>query len=603
MMTLNMTYSFRRFFGVILLYSVFSLALLAPISGNEVIPSGAPDFIPHTIKIIQAAAALQEGQFPIRVEPLAHNALGYPAFQFYSPFVFTVAGYIYRFFSPSNPFISLKITLWLSIIIGGLYIYRLAREINKQEISALLAGIAYMSAPYLLININARGDFTEVVGQGILPIVLYYTYKTYFSENYSIKELCITGLTWALLAMTHLVTFVNASMVMGLFFIFLKKTNRFKSLFWVGLAYLYGFILALWFFAPILHYASLLNIDNLLINPAATNFLTSLPRLLAITSASFMWFPTSDNSLSNQVMSPSFYPGVGWIMILAAGLSFYRVYLRVDKFKNLKKSMNIDKALLWIFLLTLFLVWSPIDFWKFLPHVVAITQFAYRFLAQLMWAGALLVSMAIASLINSTRPMQTLCLGILIISLSSTGWLMTYHTAPVTVDGIKQMAVAGWAQTDYLLKESFVFNANFSNNQKLTTTEKLNPHYSSVLPTLNFKEMQKNCVKLGQKLRCRLSVSNPSLFEFPFLYYPDLLNVVVDGQKKIDYMPSRTENYWLVKLPLSAGTHVVTITFAGLVWANWVSGLAWFVLVAVFSISLIRRKYLNLSLAKKFNLA
>ena len=269
---------------------------------------------------------------------------------------------------------------------------------------------------------------------------------------------------------------------------------------------------------------------------------------------------------------------------------------------NLKKSMNIDKALLWIFLLTLFLVWSPIDFWKFLPHVVAIMQFAYRFLAQLMWAGSLLVSVAIASLINSPRPMQILCVEVLIISLSSIGWLMTYSTAAVTVDGIKQMAVAGWAQTDYLLKELFFFNANFSNNQKLTTDEKLNPYYSSVLPTLNFKEMQKNCVKLGQKRHCCLSVSNPGLFKFPFIYYPDLLNVVVDGQKKIDYMPSRTKNYWLVKLPLSTGTYVVTITVAGLVWTNWFSGLAWFVLVAVFSISLIKRKYLNLSLAKKFNL-
>ena len=188
MVTLNMTYSFRHFFGIILLYSVFSLALLAPILGNEVMPSRAPDFISHTIKVIQAAATLQEEQFSIRAESLAPNALGYPAFQFYSPFLFTVSAYIYRFFSLSNPFISLKISLWLSIITGGLYIYRLAREINKQEISAVLAGITYMSVPCLLININIREDFTKVVGQGILPIVLYYTYKTFFLKTILLKS-------------------------------------------------------------------------------------------------------------------------------------------------------------------------------------------------------------------------------------------------------------------------------------------------------------------------------------------------------------------------------------------------------------------------------
>ncbi|MDQ8039877.1 MAG: hypothetical protein REH83_05660 [Rickettsiella sp.] len=599
---MSITYSFRRFLGIILLYSVFSLALLAPISGNEAIPSQAWDFIPHTIKIIQAVAALQEGQFPIRVEPLAHNGLGYPSFQFYSPFVFTIAGYIHKFFSPSNPFVALKMTLWLSIILGGFYIYRLAKEVNKQEISALLAGIAYMAAPYLLINVNARGDFTEVVGQGILPVVLYYTYKTYFSENYAIKNLFITGLTWALLAMTHLVTFVNASIVMSSFFIFLKKNNHLKSLFWIGSAYLYGFLLAFWFLVPVMQYAAILNIGGQLFNPIASAYLTPLPRLLAITSTSLMWFPKG--TLAEQMFSPAFYPGIGLIMLLAAGISFYRLYIGDNIFKNSDGLKNIEQALLWIFLLTLFLTWSPIDFWKFLPHVLVITQFSYRFLAQLMWAGALLVSLAVTTLIKPGYSKQALCLGVIIILLSSSSWLLTYHTTSFSIEAIKKYATGGLAQTDYLLKESFISNVKFSNSQKSTRLKKnSDSDFFSVLPTFKFKEVQKSCVKIGKKLSCRLSVSSPSLFEFPFLYYPDLLKVMVDGQKKVDYLPSKNENYWLVKLPLSAGTHVVSITFAGLIWANWVSGLAWLALAVVFSVSLIRKTYLNLSRAEKFNLA
>jgi hypothetical protein len=585
----------RRNIGVFCLYAVCSLAALSPISGyKNFFPSATQDFPRHVLKVNQATVALKEHQFPLRVG-LLQNGLNYPFFQFYSSFPYMIAAFFANTFCHSNAFAALKITIWLAVLLGGFYIYRLATEISEQPIAALLAGIAYMAAPYLLININARGDFTEVVAQGLVPLVLYHSYKLYSVKMYFSKDFFMTSFAWALLTITHLVTFVNSSMMIGLFFLFLTllhKGHYFKRLLWLGSAYSYSFLLASWFVVPILKYSSLLNIDYAISDPINYNFLTTLPRLLAMVSAGRAWPPPYADSTTEWV-SPPFYPAIGWVMLFAGGVSFYKLYL-AGRFKSLEKipvaTLKVYHSLLWIFFVGVFFTWSPIDFWKHLPRMVVITQFSYRFLTQVMWAGALLLPLAISAITRSKYSLQTLCVGTLLITLHSSSWLMTHHVAGTSVS----LLDLSWDEKNaYLLKPTLALDEK-------TMSKTAFP--SPLLPIVSFEKVKKNCSYFHQKLQCRLMVHHSSLYEFPFFYYPDLLRVTVD-EHPVSYMPTKVQENWLVKLPLAPGLHRVQIKFSGLVWANWVSVLAWGVLLLGILVSLIKHSYRRINLAKGFILA
>lgn len=564
--------SVRSYLGLFILYASLAFSFLSPLASNTAIPP-VIDFYLHTIGIMQGSIALEEGQFPIRVAPNEHNGLGYPKFQFYSPVTYTIAGYIYKRLTPTNPFLALKITIWLGLMIAAFYIYRLAKLITRDSSAAILAGAAYIASPYLLINILARGAFTEAIGQCLLPIVLFYSCQPYLKNNISINNICVTGLMWSMLAMVHLITFVNASIMISLFFLFFKTEGRIKKIFFSGFAYIYGFLLAAWYLGPVIIYQSLLNISNSLINPTIYNYLTLFSRLCGVVSTAIVSTLGSPRTGYDSVLSPPFYPAVGLVTLLAVGLCSYVVWFHPEKFKSVDK--GLIKLLLVLFFLAFFLTWSPFDFWKYLPKIFVIEQFSYRFLAQVAWIGALLVAIAINIITNGKNPIQILVPGLLIICLTSSSWLMAEyeHAIPLTnITSNPNVAKSMIGNSDdYLMKSSPQLN-----------------QYNNIEPKImNHLEMDTHCSKIAGKLNCQFPTTTVGVFEFPIIYYPNLLSVTVDG-KKVSYLPIQFEKYYLVGLKLNPGEHNIIIKFIGLIWANWISLMAWGFLIGVIFLNLIK---------------
>src|SRR6185437_15679374 len=100
-----MLYAYKKTFLLFIFFGLLALALFSPIASNEYIPDSA-DFSNHIVNIIQAKQALHEGQFPVRVAPSLYDGWRYPYYQFYSPFVYTLAGAIHYWLTPDNPFIA-----------------------------------------------------------------------------------------------------------------------------------------------------------------------------------------------------------------------------------------------------------------------------------------------------------------------------------------------------------------------------------------------------------------------------------------------------------------------------------------------------------------
>ena len=74
-----------------------------------------------------------------------------------------------------------------------------------------------MSAPYFLVNILARGAWTEALGQGILPVVLYYNFRCYSSPG--VKNIPALAISYFILATTHLISFIYSGIFIGALFL------------------------------------------------------------------------------------------------------------------------------------------------------------------------------------------------------------------------------------------------------------------------------------------------------------------------------------------------------------------------------------------------
>ncbi len=549
----------RSYIGLFLLYAILSCSFLAPIASNIAVPTTL-DLWTDTNLLVQAELALKENQFPIRVAPSQHNGMGYPEFQFHSPLLFTIAAYTYRILTPANPFLALKITIWLSLLIVGIYTYRLAVQLTHDSIAAALAGAAYMASPYLLINILDRGDVAEATGQCILPIILYYSFQLYLEKKNSINNMCITGLMWSALAMVYLITFVHTSIILGLFFFFLRTEARFKKLLLTGLAYFFGFLLAAWYLVPIIIYHSSLYISDTLTDPGYYNYFTLAPRLSSLVSPSIFSILSYARNGYDTILSPPFYPSIGLVIMFAVGLCAYVVWINPKRFKIVNKPLIA--LLLNMFFFTFLISWSPFS-WNFLPKFLVIEQFSYRFVAQMIWIGILLVAIAIKIVTNGKNPMQTLIMGLIIICFSSGSWLMIKYEHATPISSIISGSLLDYLNV-FLMKPS----------QKLSKEVSIEPLI------MDHATVRSHCNKINDKLNCQLSSPTGGLFELPVIFYPDLLSMQVDG-KKASYLPIRFEDSYLAGLKLSSGVHNIMIKFTGLAWANWLSLTAWFILIVM----------------------
>ncbi len=561
----------RHYISLIILYALLAFSFLSPLASNIALPP-VTDFYLNTSNVMQSAMALKAGQFPIRTAPGEYNGYGYPKFQFYSPFFYTAAGYILNLLTPNNPFLAIKITIWLGLVFAGIYTYRLTKQITQDNIAAILAGAAYISSPYLLINIIARGAIAEAIGQCIIPIVLFYTFLPYIKDKTSFNNTLINGLMWAVLAMVHLITFVNTSIMVALLVFFTKKEEHIKKLFFTSLAFIFGFTLASWHLMPIIIYQSLLNISNTLINPTTYNHLTLFSRLIAIISTAVISSGGYSRSGFDTILSPPFYPGIGLSILLGVGLCSYLVWINPKKIKVMNE--NLIRLLLGMFFLAFFLTWTPFDFWKYLPKILVIEQFSYRFLTQVVWIGILLFGIAISILTNKKHPLQTFILGLILICFSSSSWLkaeygyavplafVSKNTAEINIPGISDA---------YLIKP----------------TPQIMRQISTDPLVMDHVALGAYCKNLTNKLSCHFITTTKGLFEFPILYYPNLISIKVDD-REYSYAPIKYKNYYLTALKLDIGEHNIIIKFTGLLWANWLSLIAWSILIGMGILNLIK---------------
>ncbi len=191
--------------------TVLGMVLLLPLSGAAI-----PCTDDGQLYYYQTATLhyqIGEGLFFSRWLPDAGLGYGLPFFNYREP--------LPRYLLLVPVIFGMPVPNALNIVSGGLIIltgwgsYQLTCDVFNDERAGLVAGVAGMTAPYVLIDIYQRGNLPESVALALIPWVLWAFWQTAHSQRRALTMLFAAGL-WTTLLLSH-----NISVLLFTPFLFL----------------------------------------------------------------------------------------------------------------------------------------------------------------------------------------------------------------------------------------------------------------------------------------------------------------------------------------------------------------------------------------------
>ena len=248
-----------NFFFLLLLISILPVISILRTGAYE---SG--DFDIHIYRTMAFYSSLSQGHLmPSWAENL-NATYGYPLFIFN----YTLPYYILSFFHfVGFSFISsLKIFLGLNLILSGVFMYKMSKELFKNNLAAFASAIFYIFVPYHLIATHFKITIGEILAYTLIPVI--FTFLNRLIKKGNSIDLLITGLFFGLLALSHI--FI-AIILVPVFFVYIIFHLRFKlkSLFYFVSIFLIGSLISSYQWAPPLIYSKYLFIHLYPINTAA----------------------------------------------------------------------------------------------------------------------------------------------------------------------------------------------------------------------------------------------------------------------------------------------------------------------------------------------
>jgi hypothetical protein len=529
-----------------------------------VVPPQGSDRFQHVSAIIEARDAWREGQVPPRVAPRMGQGRRYPLFQFYGQLPYSAAGAL-ALLPGVDAYDAWRVVTFLCVTCAGFYAYRCGLLLTRQTWAAIVTGVVFVAAPYLATDVRARFAYTEAVSFCLLPAVLYYSLRAFVSPRDRSAPV-LGGVAWAGVALSHNITYLYASPLLALFFLsmagggprkFAARMSR------VGVCYLVGLLLALWYVVPQLQVLRYIGIA--VMNQGATPMgSTTWAPLYALLSPVLTISPTARNT-------PYLGVQVGWPILAGVVLALFHVARAIESRRRggglRTPGPAVMVRLLVAFALAFFIVWSPVDFWRYVPSLFYNLQITYRVLMFVVLWGSLLTGMSLARFWRH-RPGGT---------PPGVAW------ACVLVVAVMAIPFQGWSlermssRTVKLLETRPIFGA--ADDVYATMPERM-PQHRVEVPTGAALVRATDLIGRthpGRTTRIIVPDGGPRVAQVPVIFYPRLQDVRVDGRRAatVGHVDG------LLALGLPAGPHEVAVRFVGTRWANWASAAAWLpVLVA-----------------------
>ncbi|MCS6825478.1 MAG: hypothetical protein NZ553_02585 [Caldilinea sp.] len=187
----------------------------------------------HVLRIALLTIHQSEGVFYPRWMPDLVLGYGYPLLAFYGPATYYLAGlFVFLGFTPAS---ALALTFATLLLLAGAGTYLLAYDLwegmegRRRRAAAMVSAIAYLYAPYLLLNVYARGAVAEVGAQALLPWILWFLRRIFYAANPTSAGLGF-ALSAALLALTHNISLILMPPMIALYAV--AVTLQARSLPW-----------------------------------------------------------------------------------------------------------------------------------------------------------------------------------------------------------------------------------------------------------------------------------------------------------------------------------------------------------------------------------
>jgi hypothetical protein len=552
----------RTVLGPLLLFSLFGVYYTIPPQGG--------DQVPHLSCIVEADRAMREGQFPLRVAPTVGYQARVPIFQFYGNFPYTLAALLMRIpLADVDAYEAWKLLVFLSVTCGGFYAYRCGLVLTRQVWPSLIAGAVFVASPYLSTDFRARFAFTEAVSLCLLPVVVYYSLRAFVTRRRG--PVVAGGVAWALVALTHNITYLYGSALIALMFLLLASRDWRKyvrRMTRVGLAYALGLVLVLWFIVPqvkLLKYIQIA-IQNTEESPLWTKKWAPLYALLSpvlTTSPAAAQTPAMGLQVGAPVMA---------VVVLSAVLVVRSLFSR---FRGAHRASGLGRpgaalaaALLAVWALSFFILWSPVDFWRYVPRIFYNLQILYRMLMFVVLWGSLLAAVALSAWWRR-RPGGM---------PAAAGWACLLGVA------VAGMPFQGWTLPEmprHVLTKLQTYPEIFAESFYRPLPEKIAEFRLAVPPGAKMMGAAETAARGQSGPRSRLRFDAPALqvVQFPFVFYPEGVMDVRDSGHKVRPRNSGHVDGYLAVVAQS-GHHSFSVRFVGVRWANWVSGVAWLAVTA-----------------------
>lgn len=348
-------------------------------------------------RVFEMFKSLNSGMFPVRwVSDLGYGA-GYPIFNFYAPLAYYF-GAIFMFMG-FDALISTKIMIGVGVMLAGISIYLLAKEIWNKE-TAIISALFYMYAPYHAVNIYVRGAVSELWAYAFIPLAFYGALALYKRGEW--KNLIVFSLSFAGIILSHNLT---AMMVAPFLFIYvlillviLFREKKKKRAYLLLSGFVLGILVSSFYFIPALLEIDKTNVSSQLIG--GSDFRKNFACINQLWDSPWGF----GGSVSGCIDGMSFK--IGKLHVLLSFFSFFLAILGVSYLKKdekVRKKAIFGLILFLGFILSIFLTTSSSGFiWESLKPMTYI-QYPWRFLSLAAFFSSLLVGFVIWTAYHKKR--------------------------------------------------------------------------------------------------------------------------------------------------------------------------------------------------------
>ena len=171
---------------------------------------------PHSVFfLVEFDQTLRDGYLWPRWAPDFAFGYGYPLFNLYAPLAFYVAELLHLL--GLNVVDAIKAVYALATLGAGLAMYGFVRRLLGWQ-AGMIAAVAYMFAPFHLLEIFVRSAYSEFVAMALFPLVLWAFAELLWTPTF--RRAAWAALAYGVLALTHHASFFIVTPLVALYVLY-----------------------------------------------------------------------------------------------------------------------------------------------------------------------------------------------------------------------------------------------------------------------------------------------------------------------------------------------------------------------------------------------